>query len=357
MFKKTITGMLLLLTICGLLLTSFPYIASAQETNVSVNPSIITGLEIGNTFQVNITVSDVTDLYAWQFRLFYRNDILNATNWSQGSFLLTHPSPAAQTIPAFPEVGTAPDTSETYNATHGLVHLYVTLSGVHGGVSGTGTLATITFEVKGEGDSILDLRPRPDEDFILIDSAEPFANEIPHTTTDGMVHVGLHDIAIISAETSKTIANDTIVYINVTVENQGQTTETFDVTAYYDSTPIETKTVTDLTQGTSTVITLTWDTNTVSKGNYTISTTATTIPGETDIADNTYTNGWVLETIAGDVNGDGQVNILDIAQVAVAFGTKPGYSKWDPNADINNDNEINILDISTVAIHFGEVDP
>lgn len=357
MFKKTITGTLVLLTICGLLLTSFPYIASAQETNVSVNPSSITGLEIGNTFQVNITVSHVTELYAWQFRLFYRSDILNATNWFQGPFLLTHPSPDAHTMPAFPEVGTAPDTSDTYNATHGLVHLYVTLSGVHGGVSGTGTLATITFEVKGEGDSMLSLRPRPGADFILVDSAEPFGNEIPHTTTDGIVHVGLHDVAIISAETSKTIASDTIVYIDVTVENQGQTIETFDVTAYYDSTPIETRTVIDLTEGASTVITLTWDTNTVPKGNYTISVTATTMPGETDIADNTYTDGWVFKTIEGDVNGDGQVNILDIAQVALAFGTKRGDPKWDSNADINNDDEINILDISIVAIHFGEVDP
>jgi len=352
MFKKNITKTLILLTLYEILLASFPSMTLAQETRVSVNPSSITGLEIGDTFTINITVSDVTDLYCWEFKLFYRNDILNATSWLEGPFLLTHPNSNASTM-----FGSAPDTAETYNATHGLVHLYSTLFEVHGGVSGTGTLATITFKVKGEGGSILALRPRPGADFILVDSAEPFGNEIPHTTTDGMVHVGLHDIAIINAETSKTITNDTIVYVNVTIENQGQITETFSVTAYYDSIPIETKTVTDLNQGTSTVITFTWDTKTIPKGNYTIRATATTIPGETDTADNTYTDGWVLETIEGDVNGDGQVNIVDIAQVAVAFGTKPGDPKWSPNADINNDNVTNILDISTVAVHFGEVDP
>jgi len=341
MYNKKFRKILILLTLCEIFLACFPSITLAQETGLSVNPSIITGLEIGDTFQINITVSDVVDLYAWEFKLFYRNDVLNATTWIEGPFLLTHPTPDASTM-----FGLAPDTNAT------MIHLYNTLVEVEGGVSGSGTLATVTFEVKGEGDCPLSFGETK-----LVDSATPFGNLIPHTKTDGMVHVGLHDIAIISVEMSKTIANDTIVYIGVTVENQGQTTETFDVTAYYDSTPIETKTVPNLTQGTSTVITLTWDTNIVPKGNYTISATATTIPGETDIADNTYTDGWVLETIKGDVNGDGQVNILDIAQVALAFGTKPGDPKWDPNADINNDNEINILDISTVAIHFGEVDP
>ena len=127
--------------------------------------------------------------------------------------------------------------------------------------------------------------------------------------------------------------------------------------AYYDSTPIETKTVMNLPEGTSTVITLTWDTTPVQKGNYTITTLASIMPGETDITDNTYIDGWVLETILGDVNGDGKVNILDISLVAVSFRAEPGDPKWNPNADINNDNIVNILDISNVAKEFGKEDP
>lgn len=349
MLKKRLTKMLILLTLCEILLANFPYMTLAQETRLYVDPPSITGLEIGDTFPINITVSDVIDLYSWQFSLFYQNDVLNATSIVQGPFLLTHPNPNASTW-FYPHFFT-----DTYNSTHGLIFALGSLTEVEGGVSGTGTLATITFKVKAEGDCLLALRDIP-EPIKLLDSAV-VGNLIPHTTTDGIVHVGLHDIAIINMKTSKTIANDTNIYVNVTIENQGQMTETFDVTAYHDSTSIETKTVANLTQGTSTVITFTWDTKTVPKGNYTISATAATIPGETDTADNTYTNGWVLETILGDVTGDGQVNILDISLVAVAFGTKPGDPNWDPNADINNDNETNILDISTVAIHFGEVDP
>jgi len=317
----------------------------AQETRLSVNPSSITGLEIGDTFQINITVSDVTDLYGWQFSLYYPSIILNATSIVEGPFLKTHPDTdnTLYYIPIF---------TDTYNSTHGLIVAASTLSQVHGGVSGTGTLATITFKVKAEGDSPLNLRETK-----LVDSVEPFGNLILHTTTDGMVHVGLHDIAIIKMETSRTMTNYTIIYINVTLENQGQVTETFNVTAYYDSVPIETKIVTNLIQGAITVITFTWDTETSPKGNYTISATASIVVGETDTADNEYSDGWVWTYRLGDINGDGKVNILDISLVAVAFGTKPGDARWNPNADINNDNETNILDISTVAIHFGEVDP
>jgi hypothetical protein len=346
-FQKKFTKMLILLTLCAIFLASFPSITLAQETILYVNPSSETGLEIGDTFQINITVSDVVDLYAWEFSLFYKNAILNVTSIIEGPFLLAHPDPGASTM-----FGTAPDTTEAYNATHGLIHLYNTLIGVHGGVAGTGTLATINFKVKGEGDCLLALRETK-----LVDSAEPFGNLIPHTTTDGIVHVGLHDIAITNTETSKTVTNDTIVYINVTVENQGKMAETFNVTTYYDSTPIETKTVMNLPEGTSAVITLTWDTTPIQKGNYTITTLASIMLGETDIADNTYIDGWVLETIMGDVNGDGRVNIVDISLVAVSFKTEPGDTKWNPNADVNNDNEINIIDMSKVAIHYGEVGP
>ena len=48
-----------------------------------------------------------------------------------------------------------------------------------------------------------------------------------------------------------------------------------------------------------------------------------------------------------DVNGDGEVNILDLVLVANAFGEN------NPKADINGDGEVNILDLVTVANAFG----
>ena len=48
-----------------------------------------------------------------------------------------------------------------------------------------------------------------------------------------------------------------------------------------------------------------------------------------------------------DINGDGEVNILDLVLVANAFGEN------NPKADINGDGEVNILDLVTVANAFG----
>jgi len=56
----------------------------------------------------------------------------------------------------------------------------------------------------------------------------------------------------------------------------------------------------------------------------------------------------------GDVNGDGIVDILDIARVAQAFGSTPNTPPWDYWADVNSDNIIDVYDIVVVALHFGE---
>ena len=56
------------------------------------------------------------------------------------------------------------------------------------------------------------------------------------------------------------------------------------------------------------------------------------------------------QVVAGDVNGDGQVNILDLVFVAQQLGQSvPANSP----ADVNRDSVVNILDLVEVARHFG----
>jgi len=62
-----------------------------------------------------------------------------------------------------------------------------------------------------------------------------------------------------------------------------------------------------------------------------------------------------LSDILGDVDYNGIVNILDILVIAVAFGTEPGDSKWDPQADVDGNEIINILDILRAAVNFGKL--
>ncbi len=108
--------------------------------------------------------------------------------------------------------------------------------------------------------------------------------------------------------------------LTVTVENRGNYNETFNVTAYYNSNVINYTTVTNLPPGEETTITLTWNTTGVAKGNYTITAYATPVPSEMDIADITLTDGWVIVTIPGDINGDFKVDGVDLGIMGKNWG-------------------------------------
>jgi hypothetical protein len=172
----------------------------------------------------------------------------------------------------------------------------------------------------------------------------------------------VHDIAVTDVTPSKTVVGQGYsLNINVTVENQGDFTETFNVTVYANATSITTQTVT-LTSGNSTTITFTWNTTGFAKGNYSMSAYATPVENETYTADNTLVDGWVFVTIPGDVNGDKRVNILDCILIANHFGHAggdghaPGSKEWLDcvNCDINSDTRTNVLDCIVLSNNFGK---
>jgi hypothetical protein len=104
-----------------------------------------------------------------------------------------------------------------------------------------------------------------------------------------------HDIAITNVrvlhngnEIEQAQIGDVLI-VEVTLENLGIYSETFDVAAYYDSVQIGTKTDVSLPAGAATVLTLSWNTAGIQAGNYYLKVTATTIEGETDTTNNSYT--------------------------------------------------------------------
>ena len=99
----------------------------------------------------------------------------------------------------------------------------------------------------------------------------------------------VHNVAVTDVTPSPTVAAPgQSVSITVAVENAGGFAETFNVTAYYDTTPIGTETVA-LDPGAAGSPIITWDTTFVAEGVYTISANASVVDGETYTADNTYT--------------------------------------------------------------------
>ena len=55
-----------------------------------------------------------------------------------------------------------------------------------------------------------------------------------------------------------------------------------------------------------------------------------------------------------DLNSDLEVNILDVAIAANAFGTVSGQQRWNVRADIDDNGRIDIIDVATVAMRYGQ---
>lgn len=55
----------------------------------------------------------------------------------------------------------------------------------------------------------------------------------------------------------------------------------------------------------------------------------------------------------GDVDGNGAVDIFDLAAVGLAYGSKPGDNNWNPNADLTGDGKVDIFDLATVGLNYG----
>lgn len=170
------------------------------------------------------------------------------------------------------------------------------------------------------------------------------------------VHI-IHDIAVTDVTSSKTVAGQSYnLSISAVIVNEGEHTETFNVTAYANTTIIETHTDITLISEESRTITFTWNTTDFENSNYTISAYATPVLYETNTADNSLVKGFVMVTIPGDTNGDRTVNILDAGVVSSHWYPGPpiGPLGYSGNADINNDGEVDIFDAAIISVHWQE---
>jgi len=285
-------------------------------------------------FNITIKVANVTDLYDYQFKLGYDTTVLNCL----GIIII-------------------PFENETNFITQfhvddeaGLIWVNVTYYPPAEPLTTNNpvNLAMIFFQVQAMGNTVLDLY-----DTRLSD---PLNGDIPHDVSGGLVSIVERDVAVVAIVLSKNMTYvGRVIYINVTVANEGDMPESFNVSAYYDDTLIDKLLVTNLLPDTNTTLTFTWNTTgTTPCHNYTIKAEASTVPYERDLADNVRIDGQVHITMLGDINGDGIINIIDIVIAALAFGSQPGDPNWNPDADLYVDGVINIIDLVVIAIRFGQ---
>ena len=154
-------------------LSDEPVSLESNTPSVTVLPAMLSvqPLEdiryINETFTMNITISDVIDLYLAVFSLSWDPNILNLTGTTQGDFLEE------------PGIETAFAVAET-NYEEGYVRevTYSRLGSVPG-KSGNGTLATLAFKVLTSGTTL--------QDIYFSDLINPSQESIPHNVADGNI--------------------------------------------------------------------------------------------------------------------------------------------------------------------------
>lgn len=112
-----------------------------------------------------------------------------------------------------------------------------------------------------------------------------------------LVVVPDHDVAIENVTVSETVVEQGFsLMVNVTAENYGGYSETFNVTLYANDTLVDAQNITLAVQESTTIIFL-WNTTSAVLGNYTIKAEATQVVNETDTLNNTYILSYVINVI------------------------------------------------------------
>lgn len=142
-------------------------LAAGAQVTFAATPNPATQ---GSTVDVDVLISQVTDLYAYNFSISFDASLLQVSSVAMGSFLGAGGA-------------TLGDTGTVDNAAGTITFAYNSLVGPLPGVSGSGTLLTIHLNAIGTGTSALTFVPA---DTTFVDSS---AAEIGLTTVDGSVQV------------------------------------------------------------------------------------------------------------------------------------------------------------------------
>jgi hypothetical protein len=148
---------------------------SAPATQLFVEPETVQGTT-GQDLTLNVSISNVTNLYGWEFYLGWNSSLLSLVSVNEGPFLKS-----------------GGNTYFTYllNTTNEHVVVDCTLEGPIPGVNGTGTLATVTFNTTNAGECPLNL--------YNVDLRDSSDTEIPCEAVSGNGYFSAH-VALLFVE-------------------------------------------------------------------------------------------------------------------------------------------------------------
>jgi hypothetical protein len=161
-----------------------------------------------------------------------------------------------------------------------------------------------------------------------------------------------HDIGIINMGSRTTFGTGYILDISVEGINDGNFTESFNLTVCVNSVPLGVHQI-SLNASEQATDVFGWNTTGLAYGNYNLTTYAQPVQNETYASNNNFTVV-VQVTIPGDISGDFQVSLADLVLLANAYGSRLGDVKWSPNADVNGDGKVSLADLVILANHYGQ---
>lgn len=175
MISKNILSLTILLL--GIVCITLPLSNAQQIPTLSITPNTthLTAAQLGTNIQVDLIISNVQNLYAWNLNLTWNPSVLNLTDITEGPFL----SSADHTLFTWTPSISANTRNQGYiqNVAASL------LSGK--GIDGNGVLATITFQVIDIGTSTLSI----DGSELAPQITTDVSQRISATITNGLVVV------------------------------------------------------------------------------------------------------------------------------------------------------------------------
>lgn len=305
-------------------------ITMPSTTYVHPSPSE-TRITLGVTFPVDVMVTNVTNLYGFEIKLYYNTTILNALNASEGSFLK--------------QAGNTMIFANVVNDDEGYIWFAVTLLGAENSVNGDGHLFKTFFNASMSAAGTSSLT------FETVKLSDPQSQAIDRYVINGLV-----EVVEVDAKNFQAVKNETN-YEVATVSNA--TIQDFQ----YNETESQISLVATGPSGYSSFCQMTIPKDLLDG---TLVILVNGKPIYYDKVENETHRTLIFSfscstveieivlTLKGDVNGDRVVNLYDAVLVLVAYGSKPGDPNWNPIVDLIRDDKIDIYDAVVVCSQYGK---